>query len=160
MEKLKPNSNLDKGSSQRKKRKQFYDNSIKPALVRMWKIFDCPCGQRLETLLKSETDKLRLLGEVDCSDNIAVKLKTIGSATIDRKLRHQKEVEHQKKKYDTDITHGWWEGEAVMGRGQERTLKPLAKSGADIPFPGGKFILTMAQSSLMPICSGMLEKKA
>lgn len=183
MEKMRPKSNLDKDGSCRKKRKQFYDNSIKPALVRMWKIFDCPCGQRLETLLKSEIDKLRLLGEVDCSDNTAAKLKTMGSATIDRKLRHQKEVEHQKKKYgrkihpllyqkipikvfdeqdrtksgniqldlvehcgasaageyintlsNTDIAHGWWEGEAVMGRGQERTLEAVSQVRSRYPF--------------------------
>ena len=57
MEKLKPKSNMDKDKSQGKKRKQFYDNSIKPALVQMWGIFDYPCDQRLEALLKSETDK-------------------------------------------------------------------------------------------------------
>lgn len=183
MEKLKPKSNLDKDESCRKKRKQFYDNSIKPALVQMWHIFDCPCGQRLKTLLKSETDKLRLLGEVDCSDRIAAKLKIMSSATIDRKLRHQKEVEHQKRKYhhkihpllyqkipvkvfdeqdrtksgniqldlvehcgqsasgeyintlsNTDIAYGWWEGEAIMGRGQERTLEGIGRARSRYPF--------------------------
>lgn len=183
VEKLKPKSNLDKDESCRKKRKQFYDNSIKPALVEMWRIFDRPCGQRLKTLLKSETDKLRLLGEVDCSDKTAVKLKTMGSATIDRKLRHQKEVEHQKRKYsrkvhpllyqkipvkvfdeqdrtksgnvqldlvehcgasasgeyintlsNADIAYGWWEGEAVMGRGQERTLEAIEQARGRYPF--------------------------
>lgn len=183
MEKLKPKSNLDKDESQRKKRKQFYDNSIKPALVQMWHIFDCPCGQRLETMLKSETDRLRLLGEMDCSDKIAAKLKTMGSATIDRKLRHQKEVEHQKRKYSqkihpllyqkipvkvfgeqdrtksgniqldlvehcgasasgefvntlssTDISSGWWEGEAVMGRAQERVFRGIQEARARYPF--------------------------
>lgn len=181
--KLRPKSNLDKDDFCRKKRKQFYDNSIKPALVQMWSIFDCPCGQRLKTMLKSETDRLRKLGEVDCSDDTAVKLKTMGSATIDRKLRHQKEVERQKRKYgrkihpllyqkipvkvfaeqdrtksgniqldmvehcgssapgeyintlsNTDIAHGWWEGEAVMGRGQERTLEAVSQAKGRYPF--------------------------
>lgn len=183
MEKLKPESNLDKDASCRKKRKQFYDNSIKPALVQMWRIFDCPCGQRLKTMLKSETDKLRLLGEVDCSDKTAAKLKAMGSATIDRKLKHQKEVERIERKYhheihpllyqkipvkvfdeqdrtksgniqldlvehcgasasgeyintlsNTDIVHGWWEGEAVMGRGQERTLGAVSQARGRYPF--------------------------
>lgn len=183
MEKLKPKSNLDKDQSCRKKRKQFYDNSVKPALVQMWRIFDCPCGQRLKTMLKSETDRLRLLGEVDCSDKIAAKLKTMGSSTIDRKLQHQKEVEHQKRKYhhkihpllyqkipvkvfgeqdrtksgniqldlvehcgasasgeyintlsNTDITYGWWEGEAIMGRGQERTVEAVSQARGRYPF--------------------------
>ena len=99
MEKLKPKSNLDKTSLERKKRTQFYDNSIKPALVRIWRIFDFPCGQRLETILRDETDRLRMLGELDCSDAIAAKLKVIRSATIDRKLRHQKEIERIRGRY-------------------------------------------------------------
>jgi hypothetical protein len=99
MDKLKPKSNLDKLASERKKRKQYYDNSVKPALVRMWKIFDCACGQRLETSLKEETDRLRKLGELSCSDIVAEKLKQMGSATIDRKLKHTKQIELAKKKY-------------------------------------------------------------
>lgn len=99
MEKLKPKSNLDKLKTERRKKEQHYDNSIKPALARMWRIFDNPCGQRLEPLLKTETDKLRKLGELLCSDATAEKLKTISSATIDRKLKHTKEVELAKKKY-------------------------------------------------------------
>ena len=95
MEKLKPKSNLDKDNSQRKKRKQFYDNSIKPALVQMWRIIDYHCGQRLKTMLKSETDKLRLLGELDCSDKTAAKLKVIGSSTIDMKLMRQKDLQYR-----------------------------------------------------------------
>ena len=184
MEKLKPKSNLDKDKAQRKKRKQFYDNSVKPALVQMWRIFDYPCGQRLEPLLKSETDKLRLLDELDCSDKTAAKLKTIGSATIDRKLKHQKEIERIKRKYrrkmhpllyqkipvkvfgeqnrrelgniqidlvehcggsaageflntlsSTDISSGWWEGEIVMGKAQERTFLGIQGTRARYPFP-------------------------
>ncbi len=103
MEKLRPKSNIDKDGYQRKERKQFYDNSIKPALVQMWRIFDYPCGQRLKTLLNSETNKLRLLGELDCSDKTAAKLKAMGSATIDRKLKHQKEIERIKRKYHHKI---------------------------------------------------------
>ena len=56
--KLRPKSNLDKTPLARKKRKQFYDNAVKPALARMWQIFDYPCGQRLETSLKNETNNI------------------------------------------------------------------------------------------------------
>mgnify|MGYP001584408029 FL=1 len=99
MDKLKPKSNLDKLKIERKKKKEYYDNSVKPALVLMWKIFDHACGQRLETSLRNETDKLRALGELDCSDIVAEKLKQMGSATIDRKLKHTKQIELAKKKY-------------------------------------------------------------
>ena len=101
--KLRARSNLDKLPQERKKKKQYYDNSIKSALVRMWQIFDNPCGQRLEPLLKSETDKLRLLNELYCSDEVAKKLKQMGSATVDRKLKHQKEIDLAKKKYSHKI---------------------------------------------------------
>lgn len=103
MEKLKSKSNLDKLKTERKKRKQYYDNSVKPALVLMWNIFDKPCGQRLEPLLKSETDKLRKLNELFCSDLVAKKIKQMGTATIDRKLKHTKEIELAKKKYHHKI---------------------------------------------------------
>ena len=103
MDKLKPKSNLDKDKSQRKKRAQYYDSSIKSALVRMWQIFDRPCGQRLKTSLETETDKLRILGELKCSNSVADKLKRMGSATIDRKLKHQKEVEKIQRKYHRAI---------------------------------------------------------
>ena len=103
MDKLKPKSNLDKLVSERKKREQYYDNSIKPALVRMWQIFDYPCGQRLGPLLEIETDRLRGLNELSCSDTVAEKLKQISSATIDRKLRHQKEIERIKTRYKRKV---------------------------------------------------------
>lgn len=184
MDKLKPKSNLDKDKSQTKRREQYYDNSVKPALVRMWQIFDYPCGQRLEPLLKSETDKLRLLNELSCPDKVAEKLKQIGSATIDRKLKHQKEVERIKGKYkrkrhpllyqkipvkvfaeqdrnvlgntqidlvehcgasssgefvntlsSTDINSGWWEGEAVMGKGQINAQEGLDMARKRFPSP-------------------------
>ncbi len=184
MEKFKAKSNLDKLPCERKKRKQHYDNSVKPALVKVWEIFDYSCGQRLKTSLRDETDKLRMLGELNCSDTVAEKLKKMGSATIDRKLKHQKEVEGLKRKYNrkihpllyqkipvkvfeeqdrsvlgniqidlvehcgssaagefvntlsvTDISSGWWEGCAVMGKGQERTFQGLCGTRNRHPFP-------------------------
>jgi len=97
--KLRPKSNLDKDKLQKKKRKQIYDNSVKPTLIQMWKIFDHACGQRLKTSLENETDRLRQLGEISCSDEIAGKLKQISSATIDRKLKHTRTTELAKAKY-------------------------------------------------------------
>ena len=99
IDKLKPKSNLDKLAGKRKKREQYYDNSVKTALVKMWKIFDHACGQRLETSLKNETDRLRKIGELSCSDIVAEKLKQMRSATIDRKLKHTKQIELAKAKY-------------------------------------------------------------
>jgi len=96
IKKLKPKSSLDRKPEQRKKRRVVYDNQVTAALAVCWKIFDHPCGQRLESLLKIETERLRKLGELWCSDEVASKLQRIGFRTIDEKLKHAKEVERQK----------------------------------------------------------------
>jgi len=44
--------------------------------------------------MERETDRLRAFGELFISDEVASKLKRITAATIDRKLKHQKEVLH------------------------------------------------------------------
>jgi hypothetical protein len=182
MDKLKPKSNLDKLPQDKKKRPQYYDNSVKPALVRMWQIFDHACGQRLETSLKEETDRLRNLGELQCSDIVAEKLKQMGSATMDRKLKHTRQIELAKKKYGkkhpllyqsipvkvfaeqnrsvlgniqidlvehcgasaagqfvntltaTDISSGWTEQSAIMGKSQERSRDGVEQARARCPF--------------------------
>lgn len=183
MDKLKPKSNLDKLASERRKREQYYDNSVKPALVRMWKIFDHACGQRLETSLRDETDRLRMQNELVCSDIVAEKLKQMKSATIDRKLKHTKQIELAKTKYkkkhpllyqsipvkvfaeqdrgsvgniqidlvehcgastsgqfvntlnNTDISSGWSEQEAIMGKSQENTNIGIDSARKRFPFP-------------------------
>jgi len=104
MEKLKPKSNLDKDKSQRKKRKVYYDGYVKAALVQCWRIFDYPCGQRLEPLLKADwTERLVELKEIDCSQEVLEKLRKISSKTIDRKLKDQKEIERIRKKYQKKV---------------------------------------------------------
>ena len=167
----------------RKKKKEYYDGYVKAALAAMWKVFDYPCGQRLETILKEETDRMRRLNELVCSDEVADKLKRIASATIDRKLEHEREVELNKRKYKpsftfplknevpvktnaeldrknpgtvqidfvehcgvsasgeyvnslsvVDIYSGWWEGDAVSGKGQERALKAIDAARKRSPF--------------------------
>jgi len=61
-------------------------------LVKCWEMFDYPCGQRLKPLLCEEVKRLRELGELICSDEVADKLNRIGSRTNDEKLRLEKEV--------------------------------------------------------------------
>ena len=103
MDKLKPKSNLDKLPQERKRREQYYDQTVISALADCWKIFDFACGQRLTPLLKSEVDRLRRLGELRCSDEAAKKLKTISFRSADEKLKHAKEVERMKQKYRPKI---------------------------------------------------------
>jgi hypothetical protein len=76
----------------RQKRDEVYDGAVKTALAKMWEIFDYPCGSRMQTILRDETERMRQFKELECSDEVTQKLIRMGSATIDRKLKHQKEV--------------------------------------------------------------------
>lgn len=78
----------------RKPRKAKYDGEVKAVLAQMWEVFDHPCGQRLKPALEQELERLRGFGEIKCSDETAVKLQQISSATIDRKLKREREVTH------------------------------------------------------------------
>jgi len=82
-----------------KKRKQKYSGKVIAVLVELWEIFDYSCGQRLQPMIKNELARLRSLKEINCSDAIAKQLLTIGMATIDRRLNHEKEVRKLKGKY-------------------------------------------------------------
>ena len=169
---------------QRKKRKETYGGQVRAALARIWEIFDYPCGQRLKPLLETELDRLRYLDEIEVPDNIALKLSMISSATIDRKLKHQREFLHLSRakggpkpgyilrqkipikltEWDTsivgyseidlvvhcgsstlclpyvntlsttEISSGWWEGEAIMGKSQEYSFGALKQIRKRIPF--------------------------
>jgi len=176
-----------KRKEDRKKRVCFYDGNVISVLVKIWKIFDYPCGQRLEEILGAEVENLRRWREIVCSDEIAEKLKKMKSATIDRRLSHEKEVLRLKEKYRRkssfllsnvliktsadfdrnivgneqvdfvescgasaageyvnnlsicDIFSSWWEGEAVMGKGQQRALLALDKIRKRMPFAWKEF---------------------
>jgi len=168
---------------QRKKRKETYDGQVKAALAKIWEIFDHPCGQRLKPLLEAEVARLRGFGEIEISEEVAVKLKMISPATIDRKLKHQREFLHLLRvkggpkpgyllkqqipirltQWDTakvgyvemdmvvhcgsstlgeyvntlsttEISSGWWEGEAIMGRSQDYSFWALKEIRKRTPF--------------------------
>lgn len=177
------NSSLSSKPEKRKKRKQIYDGYVKAALAKVWEIFDYPCGQRLAPLLKTEVDRLRQLEEIFVLNEVAEKLEKISPATIDRKLKHQRQVLHLLRKrgypkpssllykkipirlteWDTsqvgflevdlvthcgsstlglyicslntvEISSGWWEAEAIMGKGQDPTFEALKRIRERAPF--------------------------
>ena len=163
-------------------KKVIYDGHVKAALAEVWDIFDQPCGQRLAPLLKTEVDRLRQLEEIFVSNKVVEKLKRISPRTIDRALKHQKQVLHLNRKYHrkrnpliyqripvkaggwdrtlpgqvqvdlvehcgqsasgsyantvscAEIAFGWWEGEAVLGSGQERSCDALDRARKRMPF--------------------------
>lgn len=166
----------------RKKKEEVYDGDVKSVLADIWKIFDYPCGARLKTILRDEVKRLKELKEISCSDIVEEKLRNIGIATIDRKLKHEKEVLKMSAKYSkrnpllchlvpvktsaefdrniightqidfvesngssamgefvnnlsvVDVSSGWWEGEAVLGKSQERAVVAIKDVRARAPY--------------------------
>jgi len=176
------NSSISLVPKRRGGKEVVYDGYVKVALVKVWEIFDYPCGQRLAPLLKTEVDRLRQLEELIIPNEVANKLKRISPRTIDRALKHQRQILHLNKKYhrkrnpliyqripvkaggwdrllpgqvqidlvehcgqkasglfvnsvsSCDVATGWWEGEGVMGSGQERAFKALTMIRERTPF--------------------------
>jgi len=95
---LKPKQKQD-----RRSRKSTYDREVIVELNKLWELFDCACGWRLESILKDEVDHLIDLRELRCSSEVAEKLKTISARTIDEKLKPIKERRHLKNKYQKKI---------------------------------------------------------
>jgi hypothetical protein len=81
----------DKSRSVLRKRKKHYDTYFVDVLTECWKIFDFPCGQRLASSLKKETDRLVKAHEIFCSLETQKKLKKISPRSIDIKLKKVKE---------------------------------------------------------------------
>jgi phage tail protein X len=79
-----------KRKGKRRKRGAKYGAAVVTALVQVWDIFEQPCGERLASVLRCETDRLRRLGELRCSEETAEKLKMISASTIDRLWRREK----------------------------------------------------------------------
>jgi hypothetical protein len=73
------------------------------ALVEAWGIFEQPCGQRMEVVLRIEWERLRKLGEVRCSDGVASQLKTISARTIDRALGREKRIRHLQRNRNPNV---------------------------------------------------------
>jgi hypothetical protein len=74
-----------------------YGADVERVLVRLWVMFDCPCGQRLAPALRQGVDRLRNRGEVRCSDGIGEKLKRISPKTIDRLLAGERGTRQLRK---------------------------------------------------------------
>ena len=83
--------------------KRQYGAAVVTALVEVWDIFEQPCGQRMEAVLRSELDRLRKLGEVRCSDRVASQLKTISARTIDRVLGREKRIRQLRRNRNPNV---------------------------------------------------------
>jgi hypothetical protein len=83
--------------AKRRARGVVYDAEVVRVLVRLWVMFDFPCGQRLAPAMREEVDRLRQSGEISCSDEIGAKLKRISAKTIDRLLAGQRRTRQLRK---------------------------------------------------------------
>lgn len=80
-------------------RQNQYTSDLVLPLVKIWDIFDQPCGQRLKSSINDELERLRQLKEIRVSDLQADKLLSMCPKTIDSLLSHEKEVRHLKEQY-------------------------------------------------------------
>jgi len=86
--------------SKRKPRSSIYESNLIAPLVCIWDIFDEPCGQRLEPLIKEELERLRKFDEIWITNKEAKLLKKMSAKTIDRLLHHEKSVRLIEAKYE------------------------------------------------------------
>jgi hypothetical protein len=83
---------VERRKKKRGPRQATYSREVQAALIKMWEVFDYPCGQRLAPALRQETERLRKAEELVCPEDVARKLKAISAKTIDRLLAREKQV--------------------------------------------------------------------
>lgn len=81
-----------KAVQRRRSRRVVYGAEVKTALVKVWEMFDYPCGQRLVEVLRKEVERLRRFRELRCRDEVAEKLRKISAKTADRLLAGEKQA--------------------------------------------------------------------
>jgi hypothetical protein len=84
-------------------RQATYDREVQAALVKVWEVFDYPCGQRLAPALRQEVERLRKAKELACPDEVAAKLRAISGKTIDRLLAREKQLRNLKQNRNPGI---------------------------------------------------------
>ncbi len=65
---------------------------VQVALIKVWELFDSPCGQRLAPALRQEVARLRRAKELVSSDAVGARLEVISPQSIDRLLDREKRL--------------------------------------------------------------------
>jgi hypothetical protein len=86
-----------KPEGKRRSRSATYGPEVVSILVRLWELFDYPCGQRLVPAVRAELGRLRKSGEIRCSEAVAAKLERLSPKTADRLLAREKQVRHLRR---------------------------------------------------------------
>jgi hypothetical protein len=68
-----------------------YGEDVLVPLRKVWAVMDAPAGKRMAPFLGEMVARLRACGELDISDETAVKLCSISAATIDRRLAGERQ---------------------------------------------------------------------
>ena len=150
----------EKGEEKRT-RKKTYGKDVASVLIKVWQIFDRPCGQRLQPILRNEVERLRDLGEIDVSETMIAKLKKISARSIDATLAPHKEKERLSKKYQKKIHPLLYQKIPVklsheQGRGIGETIQIDLVEHCGLS-PKGRFVNTVSTTD---IGTGWWEGKA
>ena len=73
-----------------RRRAPFYDEKVRAALIKIWRIMDYICGKRLQPALPELLTTLERHNELRCDRPTKEKLRRISAATIDRLLRPER----------------------------------------------------------------------
>ena len=98
--KLSAKTHWDKSKRLKTTRARQFGSDLIVHLVKIWDIFDKPCGQRLAPLIEEELAHLRRLKEISVNNEQAEKLLKMSAKTIDLLLIHEKEVRYLNSKYE------------------------------------------------------------
>lgn len=71
-------------------RSPYYDEKVKAALSKIWRVMDYICGKRLQPALPELVTVLERHNELHCDQATKTKLLRISAATIDRLLRNER----------------------------------------------------------------------
>src|SRR5882672_4778109 len=71
-------------------RSPYYDEKVKAALIKIWRVMDYICGKRLQPALPELVTVLERHNELQCAAVTKAKLLRISAATIDRLLRSER----------------------------------------------------------------------
>jgi hypothetical protein len=86
------NGSDKKAGRPHRRRARRYGVAVVSPLVELWELFDYPCGQRLAPALRAEVERLREMGELRVTDEVAARLREISPKRIDRLLAREKRV--------------------------------------------------------------------
>jgi len=80
-----------------------YGAAVKAPLAQVWELFEFPCGQRAAPLLREQVDRLRRIGVLQCSDEVALQLRSMSPETIDRLLEHERQARGLKRERNAPV---------------------------------------------------------